>query len=223
MKKAKISEVFKSIQGEGIYAGLVQIFIRFFGCNLNCSFCDTRLSEYVQMSCNQLLERISFFGKDTSWVSITGGEPLLQVECLKEFFPLLKNKGYNIYLETNGTLPDNLSPLIGYIDVVSMDFKLPSSTGCGNYFDVHRRFLEISRAKDVFVKMVITPDTSEDDLEEAVSIIHNISPHIPVVLQPVHPLEELLKEKVGYFKYRVEEYLRNVRIVPQLHKVTGVK
>ena len=66
---------------------------------------------------------------DIFTVSLTGGEPLFSVEFLEAFLPLLKAAGHRIYLETNGTLPDNLTRVIEYVDVISADIKLESSTG----------------------------------------------------------------------------------------------
>ena len=120
MKKAKITEIFSSIQGEGLHIGEEQVFVRFYGCNLSCCFCDEKekvlFSEYTPQG---LIEEVIKEGKNT--ISLTGGEPLLQVDFLKEILPVLKEKGKEIYLETNGMLVNNLIEVLDRIDIVSMD------------------------------------------------------------------------------------------------------
>ena len=99
--KAKISEIFLSQQGEGPYHGLMQIFVRFSGCNLKCAYCDTVTDTFVGYTVSELISEIEKIG-DCPDIAITGGEPLLQSSFLKEFLPLLKERNKSIYLETNG-------------------------------------------------------------------------------------------------------------------------
>jgi len=148
--KAKISEVFKSIQGEGLYQGKDQLFVRFFGCNLDCSFCDTKLSSYKQLSLDELLGQIATFS-DYHSLSLTGGEPLLQIDFLKELVEQLKKDGKIVYLETNGSLYQNLTRVIDNIDIIAMDFKLSSSTGMKDFWFEHREFLKVAKTREVFV------------------------------------------------------------------------
>ena len=75
--KAKIADIFRSIQGEGIYQGVDQIFVRFFGCNLECGYCDTELLSYTEKTVDQTIREILNLGECHS-VSLTGGEPLIQ-------------------------------------------------------------------------------------------------------------------------------------------------
>jgi len=220
--KAKISEIFKSIQGEGIYAGAEQVFVRFFGCNLNCVFCDTKPDSFREISIDDIINETDIYG-DCRFVSITGGEPLLQKDVLKELLPRFKENGMTIYLETNGVLYDTLSEVIQYIDIIAMDFKLPSSTQDKDYSESHKHFLRISANKDVFVKTVITPSTDVRDFINAVRIIKNVSPYVPFVLQPVHPNERELTDKLVKFSIKAKDHLYDVRIIPQLHKVIGVR
>ena len=115
--KTKINEIFSSIQGEGPVVGYKQLFIRFCGCNLNCAYCDTEFTEGNEFSPQELYEKISteYDLKTFHSISLTGGEPLLSVDFLKEFLPLIKDKT-KIYLETNATLTQNLLELNNYID-----------------------------------------------------------------------------------------------------------
>jgi len=131
--KAKIAEVFDSVQGEGLYLGERQIFVRFFDCNLNCSFCDTKPDRFTEYEPQELFQEIKLYHQHYHSISFTGGEPLLYKDFLKEILKLTRRHGYKHYLETNGTLAAELEELIDHIDIVAMDLKLPSSTGLGNF------------------------------------------------------------------------------------------
>ncbi|OPX29934.1 MAG: hypothetical protein B1H08_02775 [Candidatus Omnitrophica bacterium 4484_171] len=220
--KVKVSEVFKSIQGEGIYAGSEQVFVRFFGCNLNCVFCDTKPDSFKEMDIDSVISEIGIY-RDCRFISITGGEPLLQKGALKELLLKLKKEGKTIYLETNGVLYEALGEVIQYIDIIAMDFKLPSSTQDKDCSESHKLFLQIASDKDVFVKAVITPSTNTGDVMNAVRIIKGVSAYIPFVLQPVHPREKELTDKLAKLSVKAKDYLYDVRIIPQLHKIIGVR
>lgn len=215
MKTARINEIFYSYQGEGPYQGVPQVFVRFSGCNLKCSYCDTDHSDYKIYSVGELLKE-PLFKAEAHSISITGGEPLCQSDFLMDFLPMLNHK---IYLETNGILVDELGMLLPYIDIISMDFKLPSSTGQRSYWDEHKEFLRIGSEKEIFVKAVITTKTTMDDWKTAVDIVAKISPEILLVIQPAAPYS-LDNEK---FKGFALNKLENVEIIPQIHKVLGIR
>ena len=103
----KINEIFYSIQGEGYWTGTPAVFIRFAGCNLNCSFCDTDFSYKLDLTMAEILLMLGEY--PTNHIVLTGGEPALQID--NEFVGALRNKGYYIQIETNGTqeLPNNLN------------------------------------------------------------------------------------------------------------------
>ena len=131
--RARIAEVFDSVQGEGIYLGEKQLFVRFFGCNLSCKFCDTKLHRFLEYEPDELLEEIKLYGNGFHSISLTGGEPLLQNDFLKEIVRMTRDHGYRNYLETNGTLHSELKGIIDYLDIVAMDVKLPSSTAWASF------------------------------------------------------------------------------------------
>lgn len=221
--RAKISEIFTSIQGEGPYLGQRQTFLRFYGCNLACKFCDTKQEHFFQYTCEQLLNIIKKQAH-AQILSITGGEPLLQAQFLQQFLPDLKKEKFRIYLETNGTLVKELISLIDFVDIIAMDFKLPSSTGERSYFREHEEFLRLAAGREVFVKAVITDSTTLTDIKTAVEIIAKIDKAIIFVLQPdTNKLSHALFKRAAEYRAYSSEHLDNVRMICQMHKLMGVK
>lgn len=119
-----LSEIFLSIQGESTFTGLPCIFIRFAGCNLRCSFCDTTYSyrKSYSLTINEILQKTAEF-EPVKLVEITGGEPLLQSE-IYPLFELLNANCYRILLETNGSV--NLAKVPQYVTKI-VDVKCPGS------------------------------------------------------------------------------------------------
>lgn len=230
--KAEITEVFSSVQGEGIFVGARQIFIRFKQCNMECNFCDTPNDGTVkEYSPAALINEIKILDETKGphhSVSLTGGEPLVYVEFLKVFLPLLKKANFKSYLETNGTLPNELEKIIEFTDIIAMDFKLPSSTGNRAYWKEHLEFLKVAVRKKVFIKAVVTPDTKKNDIEEAVSLIKLVNKNIPFIMQPATPISKFDK-KVGenrlieFLDIALRNNVENSRVIPQMHKALGIK
>lgn len=102
----KINEIFYSLQGEGYHTGTPAIFIRFSGCNLKCSFCDTQHEEGTMMTDEEIVAEVKKYPAVT--VILTGGEPSLWID--HEFVDRLHRTGKYVCIETNGTrpLPDNI-------------------------------------------------------------------------------------------------------------------
>ena len=118
-----VNEIFYSIQGESIYSGRPCIFVRLTGCNLRCTYCDTRYAyeEGVKMEIAEIIRRVKTY--NCRLVEITGGEPLLQIETPLLILNLLEN-GFEVMMETNGSLD------ISSVDprcVKIVDIKCPSS------------------------------------------------------------------------------------------------
>jgi len=219
---AKISEIFKSIQGEGPYQGTEQIFVRFYGCNVHCSFCDTNLNHYEEKTIEEVLKDILALGA-CNFISLTGGEPLMHADFVKALAAKLKSEGKTIYLETNGIMYENLKDMVDFIDIIAMDFKLPSSTGLISFWREHEEFLKIASSRQVFIKAVIGKDTYSEDIFESIKIIKKIKPDVPFILQPQSSLEDSLREKVMLFADICQKEHIDVRTMYQLHKILGVK
>jgi 7-carboxy-7-deazaguanine synthase len=220
----KISEIFESIQGEGVYFGEWQVFVRFFGCNLSCKFCDTRLEHFKEYKPEELLSELKRFKGSYHSVSFTGGEPLLQKDFLNEVLPRTRKAGFKNYLETNGTLPEALKEVIDAVDIVAMDIKLPSSTGLCGFWDAHRSFLSLISKKDHFIKIVISSFSEEDDLRTALKLINEVNKKTTLVLQP-DSFEgySRVRKKIEKFRHVCRQGGLNVRVIPQIHKLMGIK
>jgi organic radical activating enzyme len=227
---ARISEIFSSIQGEGIYAGEPHIFVRFHGCNMNCVYCDTPSDGTPEeTTLRSVIDKVLDLNKNNSIraISLTGGEPLLYSNFIKILIPNLREKGYVFHLDTNGALPDRLKEVIDFVDVVAMDIKPPSATRDRPLWDEHREFLIIANSKDVFIKVVITGKTHWDDFNKAVELVASVDKNIPFILQPASPFKDFnpVPENKILLKWQkaANSKLKDVRIIPQLHKTWGVK
>jgi len=222
---AKILEIFHSIQGEGKYVGVPQVFVRFFECNMHCVWCDTPASigdgkrEYKELGLKDALAQVNALYENAYSVSITGGEPLLQKDFLKRFCHALRQEGKKIYLDTNGTLPDALAETIKDIDIIAMDIKLPSSTRQKAFWAEHKDFLKVASRKEVFVKAVVSLNTRKEDILKAVKLVAAIDPEILFILQPnyLDMKKGIIEECLGHQKLSAK-FLKDVRILPQVHK-----
>ena len=244
MSSANVLEIFSSVQGEGKYLGCRQIFVRLTDCNLNCAYCDTNFrradfcrvenfagamkfhGEKNPLDAAQVAEVIKKFSADvpTQAISFTGGEPLLHWEFIGEVASMLKNSGAKIFLETNGTLPDEFEKISGAIDIVSMDIKLPSVVG-KNLFSLHEKFLLAAQSKDLYVKIVVSNETTREEFLAAVNLIANVDAGILTIIQPVTPVGKICAasaEKILSLQAAALRTLKNVRVVPQTHKLIAV-
>ncbi|VAX36512.1 7-carboxy-7-deazaguanine synthase [hydrothermal vent metagenome] len=224
--KAKVTEMFSSIQGEGKYVGVKQVFLRFFGCHMHCSWCDTPLSigdadnqKYDEYDVSEVLKRIIEVRGLASSISLTGGEPLLQKDFIKELIPELKKIGLSVYLESSGILYQELESLIEMIDVVSMDIKLPSSTQQKSYWQEHVQFLRIAKQREVFVKIVVSQETEDQDIIKARDLVAAEGKDILFIVQPNYgDMHKGVIQKCLQYQELCQKRLNNVRIILQMHK-----
>lgn len=218
-------EIFSSVQGEGKYVGCRQIFVRFADCNLRCRYCDTDFSRRSECRIEDVIGEIERLMSETPThsISLTGGEPLLHWEAIRSIAERLK--GERLFLETNGTLAAELERVIDVIDIVSMDIKLSHSIG-RDLLSEHRRFIEIARRKDLYIKIVVDGETSEEKFMSAVSMIAGVSKEILLVIQPVTPVKKNIRavraEDLLRYQSAALKYLSDVRIIPQTHRLINV-
>lgn len=213
--------------------GQPHLFVRFWNCNLACAYCDTDYKgPYLDYSLQELWQETSALIQSEGpfhAVSLTGGEPLLWRDFLKEFLPLLKEAGQTTYLETNGTFPGSLRQLLPWTDIVAMDIKPPSATQDRPVWESHEQFLRVAHdaGKDLFVKIVVTGATEDQELERAFQLVHSVDSRIPVVLQPVTPWG-LVKEgpsadQMDCWQASARKHCADVRVIPQVHRILGVR
>ncbi len=148
---------------------------------------------------------------------------MLHERLLSSWLPELRNI-LPIYLETNGTLPDQLEALIQYIDWVSMDLKLHSQTGIRTEWEIHRRFLEIAAESNCYVKLVVGEQTPDLELQLSADLVSGVAKNIPIVLQPVTLDNRIAISSTRLLQMQslIAEIHPNVRVIPQTHRFIGL-
>ena len=205
----KISEIFYSIEGEGIEVGRPEIFIRLTGCNLRCTWCDTKyaLENGKEMDIMEIIREVSRYPCKN--ISITGGEPLLQKKELSELVRQLKGLGYWIQINTNGTIFDE--EIFDLADLISMDCKCPSS-GMESDLEVLRKTKDSFDSKSQF-KFVIS---NEKDYRYAKNVVlTSLKSGANIVFQPEWSNRKFTGELVDLIK---RDNL-DVRMILQQQKV----
>lgn len=240
-ESANLIEIFSSLQGEGLLVGCRQIFLRLAGCNLDCAYCDTPFQP--SESCRvetlpgsgtfeewsnpvgldlllPLLERWrgDFPGAHHS-LSLTGGEPLLQVGVLQQWAPALKQL-FPLFLETNGTLPESLELVVDELSWVSMDIKLASLTGVPTPWGDHEKFLKLAARVNCQVKVVVGDATDLHEIETVARLLRDVAPAVPLILQPVTlPSATLLNpRRLLELQGCAARIHPLVRVIPQTHR-----
>ncbi len=212
MNTYKIAEMFSSINGEGTHAGQLAFFVRFTGCNLNCSYCDTKWAnvpnaEYTEMTADEIRSEVQKSG--ISNVTVTGGEPLIQPNIV----PLLETlcgDGRYVEIETNGSADvSEVLKIKGNRPALTMDYKLPSS-GMESFMRTENFVL--LEAKDT-VKFV---SGSLADLERALEIIrkYGLIGKCAVYISPVFGK----LKPVEIVDFMLSNKLNGVNVQLQMHK-----
>ncbi len=209
----KVVEAFVSINGEGRKAGQLAVFVRFAGCNLNCSYCDTKWAnttdtKYTLMSADEIYELIK--SAKVKNVTLTGGEPLLR-EGMTELLDILcSDEKLSIEIETNGSVDVSRFRIGKNPPSFTIDYKLGTS-GMEEKMCM-KNFSEVTE-KDT-VKFV---SGSRNDLEKALEIMntYKITEKASVYISPVFGMIEPA-EIVEFMK---ENNLNDVNLQIQMHKV----
>lgn len=223
----EITEIFSSIQGEGICVGEKHLFVRFRSCNIACNFCDEfAKTRYQELSTDGIIDQLKRLEQDSGpheSVSLTGGEPLIYLPFLKGLMAELKQEGFRTYLETNGILPRALREVLDLSDMIAMDIKLPSVTKERSFFAEHEEFLKIAAQRTVFVKMVVSKEASISEFLTAVNLMARVDRNIPLILQPKtnlsdQSLEPGIVNMLSSWVSIARRVLTCVRVIPQTHK-----
>lgn len=252
--RANLVEIFSSIQGEGIHVGAPTLFVRLGGCDLRCHWCDSPATWSAARSwrlettpgsgvfetrqnpidTEDILRELAAFELDRlAFVSVTGGEPLLQGRAVGALAQGLRAHSPRFWLETHGLHADALETVIDRVDVVSMDWKLQSEVAWASrseepFAPRHRAFLKVAmRAPECIVKTVVTPETDDAEWDEACREIAAVSPEVPFVVQPVTPVVNPLgttaarpsAQRLMELQRRAERFLKTVRVIPQTHPI----
>lgn len=211
--KLKVVEKFISVNGEGRLSGQLAVFIRFAGCNLDCSYCDTRWANesdvhYELMSAKEVYDHIK--STKVRNVTLTGGEPLLQEGILELLEILSKDKELSVEIETNGSIPLDKFSNIENPPSFTMDYKLPSSNMENKMITDNFKYL----TKKDTVKFV---SGSIEDLEKVKTIIINYSlvNKTNVYISPVFGKIDM-NNIVEFMK---DNKMNGVTLQIQLHKV----
>ncbi|MCM8710918.1 putative 7-carboxy-7-deazaguanine synthase QueE [Clostridium sp. SYSU_GA19001] len=211
--KFKVVEKFVSINGEGTLAGQLAVFIRFAGCNLNCSYCDTSWANKIDVPYELMTnEEIYNYIKSTGVrnITLTGGEPLLQTGILELLKILSNDKELHVEIETNGSVPLDKFLNMKNPPSFTMDYKLPSSNMEDKMLLDNFKYLS---AKDT-VKFV---SGCMEDLEKAKYIIdkYNLINKTHIYISPVFDKINL-ETIVDFMK---DNKMNGVNLQVQLHKI----
>jgi 7-carboxy-7-deazaguanine synthase len=214
-----VKDIFYSFQGEGPWVGYPQLFLRFYGCNIHCDYCDE--PDFVKDKKRYTIEEIvkelgSFSDKPIHSLSLTGGEPLMYADTIKTLASYLDMP---LYLETNATLPKNLAKIKDDITYFSLDYK-------PGYEEPFTKSLDLLKDKEnVFVKYILCKDFPNKDIETLSEIMKNRS--VPFVIQPVTPFALVTEEASPEDIYRAYDLAKtiisDVRVIPQTHKFINLK
>ncbi len=200
----KISEIFPSIQGEGLRQGEPTLFIRLTGCNLKCDFCDTKYAweSGKGMTVSRIIEEVRKIHRilPTKWVCLTGGEPLLQ--NVEELVRRLTCEGFKIQMETNATIYRPLE-----VSWYTISPKPPKYL----YRPEYR-----TRAKEV--KIVVTRGLELPVLEK---IRLEFPEKTPLLLQPQSNRKWSLNQAKKLLKKSLEKNLNNIKLSVQIHRIFG--
>lgn len=159
-------------------------------------------------------------------VSVTGGEPLLQAEALAVLLPMLEVQRMPVYLETNGTLAEELEVVLPWTDWIAMDIKLPSTQKGDDLSGLHRDFLRSASTQKLFLKVVIGTESGDDELEEMCRGLGGEAMERTLVLQPATPPpgEAGITSRRAFELFLIaSKFFVDVRVIPQTHRAWGIR
>ncbi|MFO7946210.1 MAG: 7-carboxy-7-deazaguanine synthase QueE [Armatimonadota bacterium] len=240
---APLVELFASFQGEGMYVGMPQVFVRLAGCDLDCIYCDTRYAREIPetwhieagdeqealanpATVSDVVSVVTSRWKTISSVSITGGEPLLHPDFVNALAWRLRSCNFDVHLETAGLHPDALEAVADAVDVVAADIKLPSTLSQPPSIPDMRRFWAIAGKLNTFAKIVVTDTVAPAELTATCAEIGPEIASVPAVIQPCTPVGGCIPpafDRLWALAQAADEWFSSVRVIPQCHRILGAK
>lgn len=236
--RAKLSEIFTSIEGEGILFGTKTMFVRLAGCPLKCYWCDTPyalpLDSGSDYSINEVKNLIlNNLHPNTYKVNFTGGEPLVQHEAVIELAKFVRGKGIKTYLESACYDSSKFAKVLPYIDLVKIEFKLKDSKVVDekHYGSLLKNELDclrmaVNNGKTTYIKVVVTNSSNLKEFKELVHEVFRVAKPDEIagfIIQPSYKIDEPTLDVLFGFYDAVYPLYDQVRVVPQLHKIIGVR
>jgi len=237
--RARVSEIFTSIEGEGIFVGKKTLFIRLSGCHLKCRWCDTKYALPLDSGTDYQIDEIKdLIIKElrpfTYKVNFTGGEPLLQTEAVIELADFIKKQtNLKTYMESSCFDSELFSKVLPYIDICKIEFKTDDSNVVEDedydnliLNEIKCLELAVENNKATFIKIVVT---NSINLESFKNLVFNISKKIKpsdilgFIIQPSFGIDQPTVNKLLDTYDIVQPMFPEVRIIPQLHKEIGAR
>jgi len=236
--RVKLSEIFTSIEGEGILFGTKTMFVRLAGCPLKCHWCDTPYALPMDSGSNYSIDEVKdliskSLHPNTYKVNFTGGEPLVQHEAVIELAKFVRQKGIRTYLESACYDSAKFAKVLPHIDLVKVEFKLKDSKvvdekhyGGLLQSELDCLKLAIGSGKTTYMKIVVTNSSSLKEFKELVHEVFRAARPAEIagfIIQPSYKIDEPTLDVLFGFYDAVYPVYDQVRVVPQLHKVIGVR
>lgn len=237
--RARVSEIFTSIEGEGIFVGKKTLFIRLSGCHLKCRWCDTKYALPLDSGTDYQIDEIKdLIIKElrpfTYKVNFTGGEPLLQTEAVIELADFIKKQtNLKTYIESSCFDSELFSKVLPYIDICKIEFKTDDSKVVEDeeydnliLNEIKCLELAVGSNKATYIKIVVTNSTN---LESFKNLVYNISKKIKpsdilgFIIQPSFGIDQPTVNRLLDTYDIVQPMFPEVRIIPQLHKEIGAR
>ncbi|MEO9362535.1 MAG: 7-carboxy-7-deazaguanine synthase QueE [Nitrososphaera sp.] len=235
----RLSEIFTSIEGEGVFFGTKTMFVRLAGCPLKCHWCDTPyaipMDSGDSRSLDEVKEMISRdMQENTFKVNFTGGEPLAQHEAVIELAKFVREKkGVKTYLESACYDSARFAKVLPYIDICKIEFKMRDARAVDekNYNNLLKNELECleiatKAGKMPYIKVVVTNSTDAGEFSGLVRQVFRVASPKNIagfIIQPSHKTDEPVLERLFAFYDAVYPFYDQVRVVPQLHKIIGAR